>query len=82
MIKCKECKKGFKDNLGGQLTTHLRKAHKMEMVDYVIKHKLDGKPPKCICGLCDLPPAFARGVFKRYALTHDKFKTREKLYIK
>lgn len=71
----------FSNNLGGQLTNHLKNTHDTSLKDYVIKFDYDGNPPKCECGVCEDVPVFSRGSFQRYALNHHKFKVREKLYI-
>jgi len=71
----------FSNNLGGQLTNHLKDTHNISLKDYVIKFDYDGNPPKCECGVCEDAPVFSRGSFQRYALNHHKFKVREKLYV-
>ena len=82
MEKCVECGKEFLNNLGGQLTNHLKKEHNLSLMDYIIKLKYNGIAPKCKCGLCDEIPFFNRGKFSKYALGHDKFENRKKLYLK
>lgn len=81
MITCLICSITFSNNLGGQLTSHLKDAHNISLKDYVIKFDYDGNPPKCECGICEDIPVFYRGSFQRYALNHRKFKVREKLHI-
>ena len=81
-IKCYVCDKEFKNNLGGQLTLHLERAHSMSLRDYVIKTKYDGIPPCCACGLCDEMPVFSRGKFLTHAKNHRRFSMREELYRK
>lgn len=82
MIKCKICGKEFKNNFGGNLTKHLKLCHNLSMEDYYIKTVLNGKEPKCKCGLCDERPNFYRGKFKKYAIGHERFEWQEKKYIK
>jgi len=81
MITCFICSITFSNNLGGQLTNHLKDTHNISLKDYVIKFDYDGNPPKCECGICEDIPVFSRGSFQRYALNHHKFEVREKLYI-
>lgn len=79
-MRCKICDTKFKNNLGGQLTNHLKDQHAMSMRDYVIYTEYGDIEPKCQCGLCDLPPRFARGAFSRFAVGHQKFSFREKMW--
>lgn len=70
MVACHYCGKSFKNNLGGQLTNHLKKEHGKSLRDHVIDFEYDGVPPKCICGICDEPAGFSRGKFMKYAHGH------------
>jgi hypothetical protein len=81
MIICGICGKEFKNNLGGQLTVHIKKYHNISYEDYYVITELNGIEPKCQCGLCDERPYFYRGNFKKYALGHDKYKWQEKKHI-
>lgn len=81
MEKCKICNKEFKNNLGGQLTVHLKKEHNISYEDYYVKYFLDGNEPKCACGFCDERPNFYRGKFSKYAIGHEKFEWIEKQYV-
>lgn len=53
-LKCKECGKTFEyqkmSSCKAQLKRHIREAHKMSVLDYVVKHEYDGKRPICPCG--------------------------------
>lgn len=80
MIKCDICKIEFKNNLGGNLTKHLKETHNMSMEDYVILIKYNGIDPKCSCRLCNEKPFFERGKFSKYALNHNKHEWLEKKY--
>lgn len=80
-IVCQICRKTFTNNLGGQLTQHVRSAHFLSLEEYVIQVEFAGKAPICACGLCENRPVFYRGKFKRYAFGHDSFEKREQLYI-
>jgi len=80
-IVCQICRKSFTNNLGGQLTQHVRSAHFLSLEEYVIQVEFAGKAPICACGLCENRPVFYRGKFKRYAFGHDSFEKREQLYI-
>jgi len=81
MITCKICLIEFSNNLGGQLTNHLKESHGVSLRDYTIKFDYGGVPPRCECGLCEEIPVFSRGSFLRHALNHNKFKVKERLYI-
>jgi very-short-patch-repair endonuclease len=81
VITCKVCSKEFCNNRGGQLTNHLREYHDLTLENYVITTEYGGVPPRCVCGLCEEKPVFSRGKFLIYALHHNKFKVKEKLYI-
>ena len=81
MIKCEICNNEFINNLGGQLTIHLKKEHNLSMEDYIIITEYDNIEPKCICGLCNERPVFFRGKFRKYAKGHDSFKEQEKKYL-
>ena len=81
MIKCEICGQKFKNNLGGDLTKHLKTEHNLTVEDYYIITKLNGVEPKCQCGLCNEKPFFNRGKFSKYALGHNAFKWQEKKYV-
>ena len=81
MITCKICLIEFSNNLGGQLTNHLKESHDISLRDYTIEFDYGGIPPRCECGLCEEIPVFSRGSFLRHALNHNKFKVKERLYI-
>ena len=81
MISCKICLIEFSNNSGGQLTNHLKESHGISLRDYTVRFDYCGVPPRCECELCEEMPVFSRGSFQRYALNHNKFKVREKLYI-
>jgi len=81
MIKCEICELEFKNNLGGDLTKHLKLIHQLSMEDYYVKTVLNNIEPKCKCGLCDERPYFNRGKFSKYALGHEKFEWQEMMYI-
>lgn len=53
-IVCKECGKVFEypkmSSCKAQLKRHIREAHKMSILDYVVKHEYDGVRPLCPCG--------------------------------
>lgn len=53
-IVCKECGKVFEypklSSAKGQLKRHIREAHGMSILDYVVKHEYAGKRPVCPCG--------------------------------
>jgi hypothetical protein len=61
MIKCEICEIEFKNNLGGDLTSHILKTHNMSTADYYVLTELRGVEPKCKCGLCNERPNFHRG---------------------
>lgn len=81
MIKCEICNLEFKNNLGGDLTKHIKEIHNVSMEDYYVLTKLDGIEPKCQCGLCDERPNFRRGKFSKYAIGHEKHEWQQKKYI-
>lgn len=81
MIKCNICNTEFKNNLGGQLTNHLKENHNISVEDYYVKFILKGVEPKCKCGYCNERPNFYRGKFRSYAINHNKFQWIEKKYI-
>ena len=81
MIKCKICKQEFKNNLGGNLTVHLKQVHNLSYEDYYVITELDSVEPKCKCGYCNERPNFYRGKFKNYAIGHNKFDWIEEQYI-
>lgn len=78
MTKCNLCSAEFINNLGGQLTHHVKAAHGLSLEDYVVRSELRGAEPRCACGLCNERPLFRRGVFERYALNHNRFDERER----
>lgn len=53
-ITCKECGKVFEyqkmSSCKAQLKRHIREAHKMSILDYVVKHEYGGVRPVCPCG--------------------------------
>lgn len=53
-IVCKECQKIFEypkmASCKAQLKRHIREAHKMSILDYVVKHEYNGERPICPCG--------------------------------
>lgn len=81
MVKCKICEKVFKNNLGGDLTKHLKQCHNMSLEEYIILNDYNGIEPKCKCGLCNEKPYFNRGKFTKYAIGHNKHDWMEKKYI-
>jgi hypothetical protein len=81
MIKCKICRKEFKNNLGGDLTLHIQNAHNMSTADYYVLINLKDIEPKCQCGLCNERPNFYRGKFKKFAIGHEKYNWQERKYI-
>lgn len=80
MLACELCKATFDNNLGGQLTNHVKKTHNLSLEDYIVKTRYSGYAPRCQCGLCDERPVFYRGEFKNYAAFHKRFDVREKLW--
>ena len=72
MIRCEICNQEFKNNLGGDLTKHLREEHNMSMEDYYVLTELNGIEPRCQCGLCEERPNFYRGKFRKYAIGNEK----------
>ncbi len=80
-IECWICHETFTNNLGGQLTQHVRSVHSLSLEDYTIQVNFGGIPPRCACGLCEEQPVFYRGKFKRYAFGHDLFEKRAELYV-
>ncbi len=81
MVICEICGQEFKNNLGGDLTKHLRNEHNVSIEDYYVLTELNGIEPKCQCGLCDKRPNFRRGKFSKYAIGHEKFEWQQKQYI-
>ena len=67
MITCKLCDKELTNNLGGDLTKHLRNDHNLDLPQYIIITEYNNIKPKCECGFCDDVPVFYRGMFKKYA---------------
>jgi len=82
MPNCIYCNFSTPNNLGGQLTNHLKVVHQRTLADYVIETEFQGKAPICACGLCNEMPLFNRGTFKRYAKGHSTFEWRKKNWIK
>jgi len=80
-IACEICHEVFVNNLGGQLTQHVKSAHSLTLEEYVVQVEHGGVAPSCACGLCGDRPVFYRGKFKRYALGHDSFEKRAELYV-
>ena len=81
MVICEICKIEFKNNLGGDLTKHLKDEHNMSMGDYVILFQYNGVKPKCACGVCNELPNFRRGKFSKYALGHKNHDWLEKKHL-
>lgn len=81
MIKCEICGQEFINNLGGDLTKHLKDKHNLSMADYYVLTKLNGIEPKCRCGLCNERPNFRRGKFSNYAIGHEKYNWQQKRYV-
>lgn len=81
MIKCEICGKEFKNNLGGDLTNHIRDVHNMSTADYYVLTVLNEIEPKCQCGYCDERPNFNRGKFSKYAIGHNKYEWQELNYV-
>lgn len=63
-----------------KFTHHLFLEHQMALEPYVIQTQHGGTVPICMCGLCSDKPYFNRGKFSKYALNHDKFEVRERLW--
>lgn len=81
MIKCEICNQQFKNNLGGDLTKHLKEVHNKSLEEYYIITELNGVEPKCQCDLCNERPNFRRGKFSKFTIGHEKFEWQEKRYI-
>lgn len=81
MIKCEICGLEFKNNLGGDLTKHLKVIHNISLEDYYVSTKLKGIEPRCQCGLCNERPNFYRGKFSKHAIGHEKHDWQEKKYV-
>lgn len=81
MIKCEICNREFKNNLGGDLTKHLKEEHNMSMEDYYVLTELNGIEPRCQCRLCEERPNFRRGKFSNYAIGHEKYEWQQKRYV-
>lgn len=75
------CGKEFKNNLGGDLTLHIKNIHNMSFADYYVLTELNGIEPKCQCELCNERPNFYRGKFKKFAFGHNKYDWQEQKYI-
>ncbi|MFW5848118.1 MAG: DUF7487 domain-containing protein, partial [bacterium] len=82
MVKCEICNQRFKNNLGGDLTKHIKEKHNISTADYYVLTILDGIEPICKCGFCNERPNFHRGKFSDYAIGHEKHIWQEKQYIK
>jgi very-short-patch-repair endonuclease len=80
MLVCHLCHETFTNNVGGQLTLHLRNVHAVSLGDRFVVLHLGGVEPRCACGLCSERPEFVRGAFKKYASHHRRFDVREQLY--
>jgi very-short-patch-repair endonuclease len=81
MQQCSLCQTIFEGKTTGKLANHIRKIHGLSFQNYIILTQYSGVAPQCACGLCDEQPFFSRGAFSKYALDHEKFKVREKLYV-
>lgn len=81
MVTCLICFREFINNLGGQLTNHLKEDHNMSMSDYVVLTEYSGEAPKCACGYCNELPRFDRGKFSKYAVGHNKHEWLEEQYV-
>lgn len=81
MQKCYWCPAVFDSKTAAKLSNHVRKEHGQSFENYIIQSQYNGVAPKCACGLCEERPFFHRGKFSEYALGHEKFEIREKLYI-
>ncbi len=81
MLKCELCGQEHKNNLGGDLTKHLKDVHDMSFEDYYVLTELNSVEPRCQCNLCDERPNFYRGRFKKYAIGHEKHQWQENRYI-
>lgn len=80
MTNCKICDLAFVNNLGGQLTNHIKAVHQLSFQEYIVRTKYNSISPVCQCGYCTEPPVFYRGKFLTYALDHNTFKKREEFY--
>jgi hypothetical protein len=67
-IKCKECNK-YVANSNNVLGMHLRKEHKIEYQDYIVKHEYDNIWPICLCG-CNEKLIWKKGGFSRFKKNH------------
>lgn len=67
-LVCKECNTPVA-NSNNVLGFHLRKIHKMEWVDYVIKHQCGGIHPTCACG-CGEKLKWKKGGFVEFIRGH------------
>jgi very-short-patch-repair endonuclease len=76
MQQCLLCQK----QIEGNFTHHLFLEHQMALEPYVVQTQYGGIVPMCMCGLCSDKPHFRRGKFSKYALNHEKFETRERLW--
>lgn len=81
MQQCFLCHTILEGKNVSKLTNHVRQVHDLSFEDYVILSEYAGISPKCACGLCDERPLFRRGKFSKFALRHDEFEVREKLYV-
>ncbi len=67
MEQCKECEKQLSNRKG--LSCHVKMAHGIQFIDYVIKHELNGNTPTCLCG-CGKATSFFGGKFMTYKDHH------------
>lgn len=82
MVTCNECMKELADRKG--LSCHVKVTHKLQFIDYVIKHEHGGHRPICRCG-CGNEVSFFCGKFMTWVNGHapqngpKTTKTREKI---
>ena len=74
---CLECNKQVA-NSNNVLARHLRSMHKIEWVDYVIKHEHAGSWPVCSCG-CGEKLTWRKGGFGLYVNGHDAKGTKQQV---
>lgn len=67
-IVCKECNVPVA-NSNNVLGRHLRKVHKMEFPDYLVKYEYSGQWPICGCG-CGEKLAWKKGGFSKFIKEH------------
>lgn len=80
-MRCQICQQIIEGKTQAKLTNHIRDEHQLSLEDYIILTEWNSSPPKCACDLCEERPLFSRGKYLKYALGHDSFARREKLYI-